>query len=290
MLDNPLHQVQTIPTQNEFESADSLPRYMKAWLIKRKPEIDSFNIVTKDSFPVFIINAYGGGIRAAAWTTLVVSDLDKKLTEAGAQPFQHYVLAYSGASGGTIGLSELCAARYCLHENLPPENWNKLYGNDFLTSEIIGLFGRDAWNSSFGLHLCPDRSQLQTNVWEKRLADLGIKYDSPFVKYWDSAGVFGKYEVPLLFANTYVADSGLKAIVAPVRLSHLQFPGTIFIEDLLQHDKEKGIKLSTGAFLSARFPLISPSGKIDKTHHLMDGGLEGKFRSRDVERNPGGIL
>ena len=272
--ENSFHQLRRIPTENNFSTADSLPPYIKAWLIKRKPEIDSFHLATRDSFPVFIINAYGGGIRAAAWTTLVISHLDSLLSKRGGRPFQHYVLAYSGASGGTIGLSELCAARYCLPVSPSPEKWKDLYGNDYLTPLIIGLLGRDAWSSSFGFNIYPDRSVLQEDVWEKRLLQQKISYDSPFVKYWDSGGVNGQYEVPLLFANSYMVDSGLKAIVAPVRLSHRNFPGTIFIEDLLEKDKQNGIKLSTGAFLSARFPLISPSGKIDQTHHFMDGGLK----------------
>ncbi len=283
--ENPYHTLRTIPSQNTYASADSLPAYIRSWLIKRKAEIDSFNRQTKDSFPIFIVNAYGGGIRAAAWTTMVISELDKRLVDSGSKPFQHYVLAYSGASGGTIGFSQLCAAGYCLPENPSPETWKELYKNDYLTPLIIGLMGRDAWNSSFGFHLCPDRSVLQENVWEKQLRNIGIVYDSPFVKYWDSTAKHGKYEVPLLFSNSYHVDSGLKAIVAPVRLSHLQFPGTIFVEDLLQQDKNYGLKLSTGAFLSARFPFISPTGKIDNFHHFMDGGLKensGGETSREI--------
>lgn len=283
--ENPYHKLRTIPSQNGFASADSLPQYIRSWLNKRKAEIDSFHIRTNDSFPVFIVNAYGGGIRAAAWTTLVISDLDRRFADAGIRPFQHFVLAYSGASGGTIGLSQLCAAGYCLQSDPLPGTWEELYKNDYLTPLIIGLMGRDVWNSSVGIHLCPDRSVLQDNVWEKQLSRIGIAYDSPFVKYWDSTALHGKYEVPLLFSNSYDVDSGLKAIVAPVRLSHLQFPGTIFVEDLLLQDRNTSLKLSTGAFLSARFPVISPSGKIDEFHHFMDGGLKensGAETSREI--------
>jgi len=274
LSDNPYHRIKKIPTENHFETADSLPAYIRAWLLKRRPEIDSFYLATRDSFPVFVVNAYGGGIRAAAWTTMVISRLDELFRENNIRDFQHYALSYSGASGGTIGLSELCAARYSLDTTPSPDQWAKLYKNDFLTPLIVGLLGRDAWNSSFGLHIGDDRSVLQDHIWEKRLANIGINYDSPFVRYWDAAGRKGKYEVPLLFANTYLVDSGLKAITAPVRLSHKNFPGTVFIEDLLEKDYTAGIKLSTGAFLSARFPMISPSGKIDKAHHFMDGGLK----------------
>src|SRR5579863_2072846 len=270
---NDLHILTPVRTENKFKYNDSLPGYMESWLLHRRKEIDSFYKKTGSSYPVFIINAYGGGIRAAAWTTFVISELEK---ETGGQDrsFQHYVLAYSGSSGGTIGFSELCAARYSLKKALSPGDWQQIYENDFLTPLIIGLFGRDAWNSTLGFRIAPDRSTIQEDIWERRLSQKQISYDSPFVKYWDSTGAYGMYEVPLLFANTYLADSGLKAITSPVRLSHQNFPGTVFVEDLLQNDTASGIKLSTGAFLSARFPFISPTGKLDQTHHFMDGGLK----------------
>ncbi len=285
VLKNSYHQVRMIETRNDYPSTDSLHQYIASWLMKRRAEIDSFNLHTNDSFPVFIVNAYGGGIRAAAWTTMLVSKLDQRFVDSGSRPFQHYVLAYSGASGGTIGLSLLCAARYNLPMGPTPDTWKGLYENDFLTPMIIGLMGRDAWNSSFDLHVCPDRSVLQERIWEERLKEIGIKYDSPYVRYWDSSASAGRYEVPLLFSNTYNVDSGLKAIVAPVHLSHLQFPGTVFVEDLLQEDDKNALKLSTGAFLSARFPFISPTGKIDDFHHFMDGGLKensGAETSREI--------
>ena len=273
LKENDLHRLTPVKTENKFKYTDSLSGYMESWFLHRKKEIDSFYKKTGSSYPVFIINAYGGGIRAAAWTTFVISELEKQ-SGGRNRSFQHYVLAYSGASGGTIGFSELCAARYSLKQALLPGDWQQLYENDFLTPLIIALFGRDAWNSSSGFRLAPDRSILQEDIWERCLAQKQISYDSPFVKYWDSAGSYGMYEVPLLFANTYLADSGLKAITSPVRLSHRNFPGTVFVEDLLQNDTASGIKLSTGAFLSARFPFISPTGKLDQTHHFMDGGLK----------------
>jgi hypothetical protein len=78
------------------------------------------------------------------------------------------------------------------------------------------------------------------------------------------------YEVPLLFANTFDVDSGKKGIIAPVLLNKLDFPATIMLE---QEIKDPGdLRLSTAAFLSARFPYISPSAKLDGRHHFMDGG------------------
>jgi hypothetical protein len=274
LIDNPFHKLHMVHNRYNITTRDSLPVYIRNWLTCRKREIDSFNIATGDSMPIFLINAYGGGIRAAAWPAMVISHLDSVFVNKRIAPFQHYVLSYSGASGGTIGFSVLCAARYCMDTTPSLDKWEMVFKNDFLTPEIIGLFGRDAWSSSFGLNFYDDRSVLQEHEWELRLKEQGIIYDSPFVKYWDEHGVNGLYEVPLLFSNTYLVDSGLKGIVAPVKLNHQNFPGTIFVEDLLTAEKDRDIKFSTASFLSARFPFISPTGKIDKAHHFSDGGFK----------------
>jgi len=78
------------------------------------------------------------------------------------------------------------------------------------------------------------------------------------------------YEVPLLFANTFDIDSGKKGIIAPVLLNNFDFPATVMLE---QEIKDPGdLRLSTAAFLSARFPYISPTAKLNGEHHFTDGG------------------
>jgi len=89
------------------------------------------------------------------------------------------------------------------------------------------------------------------------------------------------YDVPLLFSNTLNVDDGLKGICAPVTLDFADFPEDIQIRDRINslnanhrknEDSLQSISLVTGAFLSARFPFISPSGKMGPGHHFMDGG------------------
>src|SRR5262249_51261925 len=158
--------------------------------------------------------------------------------------FEHYVFAYSGASGGTIGSSILCASRYAeIKNNTPDTLFNKcydLYRNDFLTPDIVGLLGRDIWFSPLGFKGY-DRAYLQEKNWEKHTSSAGFDYSKGFSEYWYDPAA--KYEIPLLFANSYNLDSGLKAIVAPVKLNAVQFPGTVFIHDLINDSLE--LKLST---------------------------------------------
>jgi hypothetical protein len=244
---------------------EKMEQYIDHWVTERQSEI-----LKSDQYPVFIVNTYGGGIRAAAWTSLVVSHLDK----ASEGKFQRHVFAYSGASGGTIGASVMCALRKSQDgKPMDPEKMVEFYKNDFLTPVLVGLIGRDVLFSTTGLNAVDDRSRLQDNIWETHLCGLGSGeiYSKEFCSLWYDSLSKKKYDIPLLFANTYHIESGLKGILAPVQLNPRHFPQAVDINQKLEGN---GIALSTGSFLSARFPYISPAGKLDNTHHFLDGGLK----------------
>lgn len=272
---NNFHKVDLITAQKQ--AVDSLNVYTAKWINSRLPEIDSFNKNFGEPYPVFLVNAYGGGIRAAAWTALTVSYLDSLAIAKGSkQDFQHFVFSYSGASGGTIGASVLCATRFKYNSegkrNLTPAAWSSWFKNDFLTPVLIGLLGRDIWFSSFSIPWFNDRAYLQEFTWEDHLQkELSVEYNRDFYSYW-YAPANSSYDLPLLFSNTYDIDGGLKGIVAPVKLNALNFPGSVFVNNLI--DSSHNLKLSSAAFLSARFPFISPTGKVDDYHHFMDGGFK----------------
>lgn len=268
---------------------DSLHRYAQQWLAVRRAEIADYNRTYGRPYPVFIINAYGGGIRAAAWTSKVVHSIDTALITAmgrnGQGPnavkydFEHYVFAYSGASGGTIGASVLCAQRY--HElkshDIAPADHDSFYKNDFLTPILISLLGRDIWFSFLGAKILDDRGRVQEATWEHHARrQSNFNYSLPLRDYWYDNDPAVRYEIPLLFANTYDIDQGIKAITAPVLLSPEDFPVAFRINDDISRsaDSTRQMRLSTAAFLSARFPYISPEAKYDGNHHFLDGGLK----------------
>jgi len=268
-----------IQKQNNYhKSLDSLDLYTEQWLKSRKQEIKAFIVQHPNQpYPVFFVNAYGGGIRATVWTTMVIGALDSLLksehkNDAHAVDFQHYVFSYSGASGGTVGLSLLCGARYQYAQNpgddtlFYPVNSLAIYRNDFLTSDIVGLLGRDMLASALGIAPWADRARLMEEDWERHAHTHHINIRVTMGKVWKDRN----YEVPLLFSNTFDVDSGKKGISAPVLLDSLDFPSTILLE---QEIKDPGdLRLSTAAFLSARFPYISPTAKLNGLHHFTDGG------------------
>ncbi|MEX2231997.1 MAG: patatin-like phospholipase family protein [Cyclobacteriaceae bacterium] len=261
-VDNRFHDIYRMDRTAET-TLQTLDQYIDNWVTSRKAEIDSTKV-----YPVFIVNTYGGGIRAAAWTSLVVSHLDS-ITKG---EFQRHVFAYSGASGGTIGASVMCALRKSKERQaVTSQEVLSFYKNDFLSPVLIGLMGRDIFFSTTGWDAIDDRARLQDHIWESHLSSLdkGI-YSKEFSSLWyDPAARM--YDIPLLFANTYHVESGLKGIVAPVKLSTRHFPQAVDVNEKLSG---KGIPLSTASFLSARFPYMSPAGKLDASHHFLDGGLK----------------
>jgi hypothetical protein len=272
-IPNNFHAVHITPTARA-SNPPSLNNYFRAWLMQRKDEI----LNGPDNYPVFLVNSYGGGIKAASFTNMVFSWLDSTLMtdSKNHKGFEHFVFSVSGASGGTIGATIQCAYRhrhidssaadYSLH------HFRDFYRHDFLTPVLGTMIGRDVWASAAGYPVWEDRAAIQEGIWSDFGAgSLDVQLDKNFDFLWDTSSANpARYEVPLLFSNTLNVDDGLKGIMAPVLLEKSDFPGTILIRDRIP--AKTNLPLMTGAFLSARFPFISPSGKMGAGYHFMDGG------------------
>jgi hypothetical protein len=269
------HDVRLAHHPQSVRAYDSLENYTQGWLQKRKADILAFHQrFPADTFPVYIVNTYGGGIRASAWTGFVIDRLDSLLKAADKNPqntmldhdIQHYIFAYSGASGGTIGASVLCAARYAHQEPAVMNHDTSYYANDYLTPVLAGLFGRDIWAAASATNFYNDREGIQEETWQLHSATFKMNYGNVLADNWKSSA----YEVPLLFSNTFDEERGRKGIAAPVKLKATDFPGAIMVEDLINNPNDE-MRLSTAAFMSARFPFVSPTGKLSD-QHFSDGG------------------
>lgn len=260
-VDNKFHDVQL--EKGEPAQLPMLEQYIHNWLADRERQrADTSTVV----YPVFIVNAYGGGLRAAAWTSLMIAHLDSLVQKKRPKDdFQNHVIAYSGASGGTIGASVMCALRG-QEKAVTEGDFVKFYSKDFLSPVIAGLVGRDFFASTFGVNLA-DRATLQDAVWEHHMQVVfqDHLYDAPFTEAWKNP-----YRTPLLFANTTLVEEGTKGVVAPVQIDSADFPATTPVMPLL---KNGVVKFSTAAFFSARFPFISPAARVNSNHHFLDGGI-----------------
>ena len=281
-LKNNFHNLRYISRDNDSSDSTSrisLKDYLASWILHRKNEIDTSD--KNRYYPVFLVNTYGGGIRASSFTSLVIHKLNDSVRnwDSGlGQPFEHFVFSYSGASGGTIGAAVMCAYRhdFLLNNVTHPMTDSLLldfYNKDYLTTLVSGTLGRDIWAASAGLDLWYDRSAVQEKLWEHHLEmEWNVNFRNDFYSYWDIHAEKTRYEIPLLFSNTCNVDDGLKGILSPVRLDHNDFPSTDFVED--QTPPKQTIALSTAAFISARFPWISPTAKTGANYHFIDGGIK----------------
>ena len=282
------HEVQRITVRRAPQRVD-LYTYFRGWLLQRKLDIEN----ARGEYPVFLVNSYGGGIRAAAFTNMVLSYLDDTLARQGgfSKGFEHYVFSISGTSGGAVGGAVQCAYRWMHHDTIVGGyagyrgDFETFYRRDLLTPVLSNMLGADVWAAPIGVHLpfWKDRAAIQEDLWAKDAREvLKLPLDTEYNALWDTSAVNPSvFEVPLLFANTLNVDNGCRGICAPVDLDHRDFPGTIFVRERIDYlnrhrssgeDSLQSISLITGAFLGGRFPYISPSGMMGPGYHFMDAG------------------
>ena len=285
-------------TVKQTTNLDNINNYFDSWLRHREAEITKYDSLHNDCYPVFIVNAYGGGVRASAFTNFVLTYLDSAFQHSrNKKPFEHYVFSISGASGGTIGAAvQLSFLRKVLAETKEEKdsvfqinNFKDFYTqNDFLSSVLVTNLGRDVLAAASGRNYWDDRAKIQAKTWADNFKNYFKSSDylnDNFFTFWKENEKY-KYELPLLFSNTLNVDDGAKYISSPVIYDNTYFPNATPIKSILP--KGSSISLITAAFLSARFPFVTPTGSVNGLYHFMDGGghdNSGAATSESIFRN-----
>ena len=236
------------------------------------------------NYPVFIVSAEGGGIRAAYFTALVLSSIQDRCPA-----FAQHIFAISGVSGGSVGAAVFAASVKHLAAQAV---------NDSCTLEPTGtgdfqriaeaVLGRDLFSPLLAALLFPDFIQ-RFLPWPIEYFDRARAFEYALENAWRqetggdefaqsfydlSAGWRGG-AVPALVLNTTNVETGMR-----MAISHLD----IFernegpLETLLDVDENLTMRLSTAAGLSARFALVAPAGLISRgpnsveKRRYVDGG------------------
>jgi hypothetical protein len=269
----------------------SAPTAIEAWL-RNRPDLDRYPA----GYPVFIVAAEGGGIRAALTTALILGYITDRCPA-----FPLHTLAISGVSGGSVGSAAYVAtAKRHLYANAAPpcalavdtadseaQELASFLDHDFLTPTLaVGLYPDllarllpVPWNQADrarGLELALSREYDRTlppgpdRIPTLEHSFLGNTSDSLF--HWDSTA-----RVPALVLNTTRVETGEPVLVTQLLLGH-GAPGGVSLYGI---DSVLDIPLSTAAGLSARFPIVSPHGLIvprarvdsePRQFRLVDGG------------------
>ena len=245
--------------------------------------------------PLVIVATAGGASRAAYWTGTVLRALDEK-TEFR---FSKHVFAISGVSGGTLG-----AVGYVNWLSTRPEQkkttsdddakratfLQRFLGEDFLSPTLAGLLYGDLLQRFVPFPLFPSRATYLEEAWESAWDEAESQCGKPcgkvqamsrdFLSVWD--GLLNReaktrtYEakpwIPMVFANGTHVQSGKRIITAPVTIAPAHFDDAIDFFEVFGYP----IRTSTAILNSARFPIVSPAGRISghlgTKGHLVDGG------------------
>jgi hypothetical protein len=235
--------------------------------------------------PLVLIASSGGGVRAAAWTSYVLDCLfvnSLKVDECvAAADGMRPIALMSGVSGGSLGLATWTASTLTPADEGTSDWVKKRLGDDYLASTMAWLLLVDTPRSFIGFGpVVRGRAEVMELAWEASWDDQGGDgYLSGGVfEQWDSHD-----EVPFtLFNGTSVNDPCRFNISVLSSTAHSRgdtctslsaFEGqtegvdqsvalaaTQDLGDYLCESQD--IKISTAIMLSARFPIITPSGRI----------------------------
>lgn len=234
------------------------------------------------------VNAHGGGLRAASFTAQVLARSD----DASCGRFGSQVAAFSGVSGGSLGIATYLLARQAhvanggWDQDCVPGKSNatpltdivvRALVQDHLSPAVARMLAVDA--PHLYLWYGPRRGQALLDSWQDALLDAldaapvkGTRSRMGFeLPLGDLSG--GLSPAPAVFFNTTDADSG------NIRWMSNRDGGRI--GSVVRADDQPSGALSVGEAVlhSARFPVVSPAGRLDigdvahpNLRRLVDGG------------------
>lgn len=275
-------------SQNEIiQRRDKIDENIINWIKFRKDEIKR-----NSKFPIFIIGVQGGGSRSAYWSSLLLSKFEEKSNK-----FHKHIYALSSVSGGSLGSAVFVGL---LENSIKSKEDNygffkkskNILGYDFLSPLTTNFLYCDALQRFIPVPINDfDRSKALERSWENSWRSI-IKDEPVFNKslyyiWYSRENQNFKYEIPSLFLNSTLVESGKRVILSNIDYKNIE---TEFIELGSKLEYLNRMRLSTAVLMSARFPYVTPTGRIYKEPdqifkdkkdnifgHLADGGYYDNF-------------
>jgi predicted acylesterase/phospholipase RssA len=253
------------PNAKPFNARPDLKSYFSQWLAVRKNAIDS-----SAEYPVYFVLADGGASRSGYWTASALS----KLQDSTKGKFGDHLFCLSGASGGSVGNGSFFAL---MHQqkigaqvgNYSLESRNYLQ-EDFLTYTIGRMLGPDFVRFILPIWFIDDRAAALEHAMENggtgtyRLANKMAGELSELIPFQQN-----NKDIPILFVNVTRMQDGRPGLISNIKLDEASFGKRIDV--LATLDTGKNMKLSTAVIMGARFPYVSPAGRINNSYYV-DGG------------------
>ena len=247
-----------------FDSRPGIFNYFDNWTEKRKTAIE------KDStYPVFFVLADGGASRSGYWTASVLS----KLEDTTNGKFSEHLFCLSGASGGSVGNGTFLAL--LKYRDELARAWQTFtqgsqgyLSSDFLTYTIARTLGPDFIRPIIPLPFINDRAAaLEYAMEHGKPSFLYGKFNTPVSELIPLAT--GNENLPMLCINATRMQDGGPSVISTIKLDYATFGNRIDILATLKPGRD--MKLSTAVVMGARFPYLSPAGRIDSSYYV-DGG------------------
>jgi len=269
------HYVRTLnldQNTNGYAARQPLKEYISTWLSDRRVFADT----AQAGYDIYFVMANGGASRSGYWTAGVLGKIeDSSLVYNAADRFSDHLFCLSGTSGGGVGVATFFSLLRQKENKLQPlysasaRSFLKL---DYFTFTFARMLGPDFFNYIFHLSAAGDRAAALEKSFEQSARD----YDTTLyrVPFFDSLSHFpavknGKTYLPILCVNTTRMQDGNPGVVTNLLLDSNLFNNRVDVLKLLPSDRD--ISITSGAILGARFPYLSPAGRIGK-QYFVDGG------------------
>ncbi|NDC76910.1 MAG: patatin-like phospholipase family protein [Chitinophagia bacterium] len=249
---------------NAYGLRPGLREYFRRWTDERKAELADSSV---KSYPVVMAIADGGASRSGYWTAGVLA----RMEDESQGRFSRHLFCLSGASGGSVGNTAFFASlqadsterRHSSHL----DRCRTYLSNDFLSYTFARLLGPDLFKPIFPFDAVYDRAAALEHSMES-VPDghyMGGMMARPFSDYY----LPGRSQGPALFINATRMQDGRPGVVSTLRLDDEVFGRRIDILGTLKPYED--LRLSSAVVLGARFPYISPAGRLGG-NYFVDGG------------------
>lgn len=276
-----------LPADSQITAQVAFEQWTRANLADAQPTSEAGD--DQPATPMVFVAAAGGGIKAAAFTAATVDCLfqDHDNPDEG-HPCNdtdayNRLFAASGASGGSVGIASVLAERT---DGQVGENWvQERLGHDLLSPELAWQVMVEVPNAIARFQPGQDRGQVLADSWSAEFVeDDASPGADPF--YVDRSG--DDWAGPQVFFSGTNLNDGCRVNISGVRSAEAdgspgnqqpvgegstrsgpcnaqrsddgRAPDQTGTRDLADYLCGQNVDLATAAFLSARFPFVSPTG------------------------------
>ena len=281
------HQVRQNQAGYYHDARPDLKTHFKNWFDEYKKDSNIRYCRVGDStpfYPVVFVCAEGGALRTGAYASALLSCLHDSFARSKQYNpinFKKSIYAFSGVSGGSLGISFFNAMAYLTDKN--DLRWDSTYSHltrvffneDYLAPVIGKMFYGDIINALLPFTIEKfDRAVALEHAWEEGFGKTVKKYSRNYF----SADYLNLYKTdhtyPAMFINTAEVETGRQCWLSNVK------PDSSMLlyekRDLFATRLKGGINYSTMTNFSSRFPLFSPAAAIKDNegtkYHYADGG------------------